>query len=100
MVRKLYAQHLKRRDMYDMFLKGSALFLKRIGRRDLIGQRSMLIGQMSNGMRFSGVIKHGHNLENTHIYGLYAKLGRKKYITRIVYNTVTKRRLDGCFGGQ
>jgi hypothetical protein len=99
-VRKLYAQPLKRRDMYDVFLGGSALFLKRIGRRDLIGQRSTLTGQMSNGMRFSRVMKHGHNLENIHIYGLHAKLGRKKYITRIVYNTVTKGRLDGCFGGQ
>jgi hypothetical protein len=100
MVRKQYAQRLKRRDMYDVFLRRSALFLKRIGRRDLIRQRSMLIGQMSNGMRFSGVMKHGHSLEEIHIYRLYAKLGKKKYITRIVYNTVTKERLDGCFGGQ
>jgi hypothetical protein len=95
----LYIQPLKRRAIYVGFLKGSAPFLRRIERRDLNGQRSMLIGQMSNGIRFSGVIKHGHNLEDTYAYRLYAKLAKRKCITRIVYNTVTKGRLDGCFGG-
>jgi hypothetical protein len=50
-------------------------------------------------MRFSGVMKHRHNLEDIYIYGLYTKLVKRKCITRIVYNTVTKGRLDGCFGG-
>jgi len=95
----LYIQPLKRRAIYIGFLKGSAPFLRRIERRDLNGQRSMLIRQMSNGIRFSGVIKHGHNLEDIYTYRLYAKLAKRKCITRIVYNTVIKGRLDGCFGG-
>ena len=95
----LYVQPLKRRAIHVGFLEGSAPFLRRIERRDLNGQRSMLIRQTSNGMRFSRVMKHGHNLEDTHAYGLHAKLAKRKGITRIVYNTVTKGRSDGCFGG-
>jgi hypothetical protein len=99
-VRKQYAQHLRRKDMYDEFLKRSVLFLKRIERRDLIGQENTLIGQMNNGMRSSGVTRHGHNLENIHGLGLHAKSGKKKSIIRIVCNIVIKGRLDGCFGAQ
>jgi hypothetical protein len=95
----LYIQPLKRRAIYIGFLKGSAPFLRRIERRDLNRQRSMLIGQTSNGMRFSRVMKYGHNLEDIHVYRLYAKLAKRKCITRIVYNTITKGRLDRCFGG-
>jgi hypothetical protein len=98
MVRKQYAQHLRRKDMYNEFLGRSVLFLKRIKRRDLIGQENRLIGQMNNGMRSSGVIKHGHNLENMHGLRLHVKLGRKKSIIRIMCNIVIKGRLDRCFG--
>jgi hypothetical protein len=100
MVRKQYAQRLRRRDMYDEFLGRSALFLKRIERRDLIGQRNTLIGQMNNGIRSSRVTRRGHNLEDIHGFGLHAKSGRNKSTTRIMYNTAIKERLDGCFGGQ
>jgi hypothetical protein len=65
-VRKQYVQHLKRRDLYNVFLRRSVLFLKRIEERDLIGQENTLAGQMSSGMRSFGVMRHGHNLENIH----------------------------------
>jgi hypothetical protein len=56
MVRKQHAQHLRRGDIYDEFndefVKRSALFLKRIERRDLIRQRSMSIRQTSNGVEY------------------------------------------------
>jgi hypothetical protein len=53
---KQHAQHLRRGDIYDEFndefVKRSALFLKRIERRDLIRQRSMSIRQTSNGVEY------------------------------------------------
>jgi hypothetical protein len=82
------------------FLKGSALFLRRIERRDLNRQRNILIGPMSSGMRSFGVMKRGHNLEDIYGYRLHTKLERKKSTIRIVYNTAIKGRLDGCFRGQ
>jgi hypothetical protein len=83
-----------------VFFGRSALFLKRIERRDLNGPKNILIRQINNRMRSFRVTRHRHNLEDLHGFGLYAKLGRKKSTTRIVYNTTTKGRLDRCFGGQ
>jgi hypothetical protein len=98
-VKKQYAQHLRRRDIYDVFLRRSALFLERIGKRDLIRPRNTLIRQINSGIRSFGVTRRGHNLEDIHGFGLHAKLGRKKSIIRIVCNTATKGRLDRCFRG-
>ena len=86
--------------MYDVLHERSPRFLRRIGRRGLYGQRSTLIEQINNRLRSFRVMRRGHNLEDILRFGLYAKLGRKKSIIRIVYNTATKGRLDGCFGGQ
>jgi hypothetical protein len=83
--------------MYNKFLRRSTLFLKRIERRDLIRQRSILIRQINNRIRSSGVMRHGYNLEDIYRFRLYTKLVRKKSTTRIVYNTTIKERLDRCF---
>jgi hypothetical protein len=50
-------------------------------------------------MRSFGVTRYGHNLGDTYGLGLYASLGKKRYIIRITYNPSTGRRLDRCFGG-
>ena len=96
-VRKQYAQYLRRKDIYDELLERSVLFLKRIERRDLIRQENTLIRQINNRIRSSRVIRHRHNLENIHGLRLHVKSGRKKSIIRIVYNIVIKGRLDRCF---
>jgi hypothetical protein len=96
----LYGQHLKRKALHNIFHKRSALFLKRIGERGLIGQENTLIGLMNSEMRSFGAIRRGLSLVDIRKYGLHAKLERKKSTTRIMYNTVTKGRLDGCFRGQ
>ena len=86
--------------MLDELLEGNRRFLKRIGRSDLNGQKSIRTGRTSNGMRSFRVMGRGHNQADIQSSILLAKSGKKKSILRTVYKHGTKGRLDGCFGGQ
>jgi len=46
----------------------------------------MLGGQMSNGITFSGAIRHRHNQGNTYRYGLPGNGEKKKFTILIVLN--------------
>ncbi|PMD12280.1 hypothetical protein NA56DRAFT_501704 [Hyaloscypha hepaticicola] len=73
---------------------------KKEGRRDLNGLKSIRIGRTSNGMRSFRATRRGYNLEDISGFGLQGKLGRKRYITRTVFNRVIKGRSGGYFGGR
>jgi hypothetical protein len=86
--------------LFIAFHRRNLPFLKRIGRRGLIRQKSIRIRRTSNRIRSFGATRRRYNLGDIHGLGLYAKLEKKRYITRITYSLSTGRRLDRCFKGR
>ena len=100
MERRQFGPRLKEKDTYDESRGGNVPFLKRIGGRGLNRHKSTFIGQTSSGIRSFGVTRHRHSQEDIQSSGLHAKLGRRSYTIRIVYNHAIKGRLGGYFGGR
>jgi len=92
----LLGQHLKEKGTDGVLLRGSVHCLKRIGSRGWNGRKSMSNGRTSSGMRFYGVMKHGHNLEGILVQESLVDLRRSSI--RTVCNQDIRGRLGGCFG--
>ena len=73
-----------------MSLERNLFSLKRTKGKDLIRLKNILIRLKSNGMRYYGVMKLGHNLESTLVLGLLEELVRRYIISMAA--------VEDCFG--